>query len=171
MAHLRPLTYIVFLVAFAATSRPPTPSQDTVVFAGTTPCGNIIRPLHQIPTEVDCPLNECKCIMVEWQVTLYRDPVTRAPTTYKLTSINRYGIKETNMYSEPGTKNEREGKWTIATATDSGAVVYLLSPDKPDIRVKLVRLNDNLLHVLDHGDKLMIGNEFWSYTLNRIDKR
>src|SRR5688500_4407690 len=40
-------------------------SSVMAVFAGTTPCSNIIRPLHNIKPEADCPLEECHCILVE----------------------------------------------------------------------------------------------------------
>jgi hypothetical protein len=74
---------------------------SAVVFAGTTPCGNVIRPLHNITPEPDCQLEECKCFVVEWELTLYMDVTAKEPTHFKLKSINRYSVKETNMYSEP----------------------------------------------------------------------
>ena len=145
----------------------PGPSVD---FAGTTPCSNIIRPLHNIPKEPDCQLNDCHCIMVEWRLTLYSDPVSGKPSTYRLTSTNRITVKETNMYSEPGTKSERSGNWSITKGTKSNpdAVVYQLNADNAAITVRFLRLSDNLLHILDADDRLMIGNEFFSYTLNRV---
>ena len=152
------------------TQGPATTSRDSsVVFVGTTPCSNMIRPLHKIPPESDCALNDCHCIMVEWKLTLYTDPLTHEPTTYRLTGTNRFGVKETNMYSEPGTRTEREGKWIIIQGTKNNptAIVYQLNPDKPEIGLKCVRVNDNLIHILDRDERLMIGNEFWSYTLNR----
>ena len=77
-----------------------------MVFVGTTPCGQLIRPMHNVSQEADCAL-------VKWTLTLYEDPVTLKPTTYKLSSVNRFIVKGTNMYSEPGTKSETQGKWTI----------------------------------------------------------
>ena len=108
--------------------------------------------------------------MVEWKLTLYKNPVTQKPTRYKLTGINRFSVRETNMYSQPGTKTDSEGNWTIARGTKANpdAVLYQLNPDKPGIMISLVKLSDHLLHVLDHDGKLMIGNEFWSYTLTRV---
>jgi hypothetical protein len=107
---------------------------------------------------------------VEWKLTLFRHAVTQAPTTYKLVSTNRYAVKETNMFSQPGTTTESEGKWIMVrgTKTNPDAMVFQLNPDKPEIALKCLRLNDNLLHILDADEKLMIGNEFWSYTLNRV---
>lgn len=164
------LTLLVFVMAIINCSDS-TPVTRAVadVFEGTTPCSNIIRPLHKIAAEPDCALENCHCIMVEWTLALYKDPSTQQPTTYKLTGINRYSVKETNMYSTPGTKTESEGTWRIVrtSKTNPGAIVYRLNPDKPGISLDLVRLSDNLVHILDHDGHLMIGNEFFSYTLNK----
>jgi hypothetical protein len=34
--------------------------------------------------------------------------------------------------------------------------------------INFVKLDDNLVHLLDPEGKLMIGNAAWSYTLNRV---
>ena len=165
---------IAFLIAMMSCQNAPDRTNankdEPVIFAGTTPCGNIIRPLHKINPEPDCPLTECKCIMVEWELTLFMDGKTKEPTHYKLTGINRHTVKETNMYSEPGIKSEAEGKWSIVrgTKTYPGAIFYQLNPDKPGMELGFLKLSDNLLHIVDQNEKLMIGNEFFSYTLNRI---
>lgn len=168
------LVLSVYMMVMASwltpTNHPPSIKDSSVLFAGTTPCNNIIRPLHNINPEANCPINECHCILVEWKLTLYKNPVTQEPTRYKLTGINRFAVKETNMYSQPGTKSESEGEWKIIRGTKSKpeAVVYQLNPGKPGISLNLLRLNDNLLHILDHDGTLLIGNEFHSYTLNRV---
>ena len=143
---------------------------SSVVFAGTTPCGNVIRPLHKINPEPDCPLEECKCIMVEWELVLYFDANTKEPTRFKLKGVNRHTVKETNMYSEPGIKSEAEGRWAIVrrTKTNDGAIFYQLNPGKPGMSLRFLKLSDSLLHIVDENERLMIGNEFFSYTLNRI---
>ena len=134
------------------------------VFTGTTPCGQMIRPLHKVTQEADCAL-------VQWKLTLYHNPVTLEPTTYKLSSVNRFIVKGTNMYSEPGTKSEREGKWTIVrdTKTYPNFEVYRLESDKPVTSITFLKLSDKLIHILDNKGGLMIGNESWSYTLSRVE--
>ena len=143
---------------------------SSMVFAGTTPCGNVIRPLHKINPEPDCPLEECKCIVVEWELTLYIDANTKEPTRYTLKGINRHVVKETNMYSEPGIESEAEGRWAIVrgTKTNPDAIFYQLNPGKTGMELSFLKLSDSLLHIVDQNEKLMIGNEFHSYTLNRV---
>lgn len=169
------MSLILFACLVTITIWPPATDQATIkdsaaFFAGTTPCSNIIRPLHKIPKESDCQLNECHCIMVEWKLALYKNAVSQEPTTYKLTGINRFSVKETNMYSQPGTKSETVGKWTIikGTKTNPNAIVYRLNPDTPALSLSFLKLSDNLLHILDSDERLLIGNEFFSYTLNRV---
>ena len=136
---------------------------SSLLFAGTTPCGQFIRPLHKVPEGADCAL-------VQWRLELQQDPVSLKPTTYKLSSVNRYIIKGSNMYSEPGTKTETEGKWTIVhgTKTNPNAIVYRLESDKPEKSISFLKLSDNLVHILDINGKLMIGDESFSYTLSRV---
>ena len=161
--------YFVSMVTCASSQSEANAGKDSAIhFAGTTPCSNIIRPLHKIKQEGDCALNECKCLVVEWKLMLYINSVTQEPTTYKLTGINKFAVPETNMFSS-GTKTESEGKWVIVkgTKTHPEAIVYRLNPDKPEISLSFIKLSENLLHVLDREEKLMIGNEFWNYTLSR----
>ena len=165
------LACLLTMIGCNSVPGPPDHSKDSfMVFAGTTPCGNLIRPIHKINPEPDCPLNECKCMMVEWQLTLYVDANIKEPTRYKLNGISRYTVKETNMYSEPGIKSDAEGKWAIVrgTKTNPNAIFYQLNPDKPGMHLKFLKLSDSLLHIVDQNEKLMIGNEFFSYTLSRI---
>jgi len=162
--------FITMIGCDSAPARSNSSKDSAIVFAGTTPCGNVIRPIHKINPEPDCPLTECKCILVEWELTLYMDANTKEPTHYKLKGINRYTVKETNMYSEPGIKTEAEGKWAIVrrTKTNPGAILYQLNPDKPLLNLSFLKLSDSLIHIVDQNEKLMIGNEFHSYTLNCV---
>jgi hypothetical protein len=98
--------------------------------------------------------------------TLNEDATTHAPTTYALlckagvTSPNRPGL-------DSGAKTvERKGRWSIAKGTTSNpdAVVYEL-----DGAVSLLKLDANVLHVLDRDRRLLLGGAGWSYTLYRAD--
>ncbi len=134
------------------------------VFAGTTPCGQLIRPLHKIAANKDCAL-------VQWELTLLRDPVTQQPATFQLVSYSHYILPDNN-YSQPGTKSEASGKWSIVQGTGSqaGAIIYQLETGKPDVPLRFVKLSNELLHLLDEQGHYMRGDPFQSYTLNRIVK-
>jgi len=134
------------------------------IFVASTPCGEIARPLHQIPAEADCE-------RIQWKLILYQDPNTLAPTTYQLNST--YGLTEQGApgFMRGGTQVEIQGKWILVKGTNTNpeAVVYQLDPDDPQISLSFLKVDDNLLHLLYRDERLMIGNAAWSYTLSRTD--
>ena len=156
-------TTMAFSACLVVGDREISSKDSSIIFVGTTPCGQFIRPLHKVSEDADCAL-------VQWRLTLQQDPVSFKPTTYKLSSANRFIVKGTNMYSEPGTKTETEGKWAIVhgTKTNPNAIVYRLESDKPEKSISFLKLSDSLIHILDINGKLMIGDESFSYTLSRI---
>ncbi len=133
------------------------------IFVASTPCSQGTRPLPGIPVNADCEL-------VKWNLTLYQDGSEKTPTTYKLHCL--YGLPKqgTKGFIGGGKKVEMEGKWTIikGLATNPNAIVYRLNDNKTNKTISFLKLNDNLLHLLDGDQHLMIGNAAWSYTLNRI---
>lgn len=137
-------------------------STETEILVATTPCGKMIRPLHKIPAQIDCAL-------VEWKLNFYKDPDSGKPTTYKISSVNRFTVKETNMYSQPGTKSETEGTWSIVRGnkTYPNSIIYRLNPGDSKISIDFLKLSENLFHILENDGSLMVGNPFWSYTLTR----
>jgi hypothetical protein len=78
------------------------------VFEGRSPCHGIAREL-KIPQHAGC-------LKVKWRVTLYQDPETSAPTTYRA---------EGSLHRE----RAREGAWSIirGATTDPSAIVYQLN--------------------------------------------
>ena len=135
------------------------------VFVGSSPCSDVTRALLNIPATANCEL-------IKWKLILYQDLNTLAPTTYKLNCV--YGLPKqgTNGLSGGGTKVELEGKWTVGkgTKTSPFAVVYQLDPNKSHRSVSFLKVDQNLLHLLDRDGGLMIGNAGWSYTLNRRER-
>jgi hypothetical protein len=118
------------------------------VFEGRSPARGIAREL-KLAGLSDCP-------RVKWRITLYHDPDTRAPTTYKVEgSAHR--------------PSAREGKWTIIRGTESDpkATVLRLDPTKAEPALYLLKGDDNVLFFLDHDRKPLVGNADFSYTLNR----
>jgi hypothetical protein len=136
------------------------------VFVASTPCSEGTRPLPRIPVKADCEF-------IIWNLTLYQDPKTSTPTTYKLNYT--YGLSQpsTPGFIGGGTKVEMEGKWTIVkgAGSNAGAIVYQLDTDRPNTSISFLKLNENLLHLLDSDKRLMIGNAGFSYTLNKLRNR
>lgn len=129
----------------------------TEVFTGTSPCEGAIRQLLDIS-------NETSADIIQWTLTLNRDPATLAPSNYDL----RYDYGPAAS-GRPGMGSGAQtvtltGAWTIDAGADAkpGAEVYELSG-----ALSLARINADILHILNPDSSLMIGNGGWSYTLNR----
>ena len=128
----------------------PRTTNETVfgVFEGRTPCLGIAREL-----QISVPASATKA---KWRISLYHDPQTFAPTSYKI---------EGTLFRRAA----REGSWAITRGAqhDPGATVYQLhSNSGPDLF--LMKGDDNVLFFLDHDRNLMVGHCEFSYTLNRV---
>jgi hypothetical protein len=106
------------------------------------------------------------CELIQWNLVLRHDPRTHRPTTFTL--YFTYGMSKpaTVELMGGGTKGQMEGKWMILKEAGN-RTVYRLTPESSKSSLSFVKLDDNLLHLLDTQGKLMIGNAAWSYTLNR----
>jgi hypothetical protein len=84
-------------------------------------------------------------------------------------------MSETNGqgFFQGGTKTETTGRWrtTVGRRTDPRATVYQLEATDPRRSLSLVKIDENLLHPLTYDGRLMVGNDSWSYTLNRTPKQ
>ncbi|QIP15744.1 hypothetical protein G8759_25475 [Spirosoma aureum] len=119
------------------------------VFGGRFPCSEIAK---------DWKISVSpECWKVKWGLTLYQDPTTHQPTTYRLLgTLNRSAA--------------REGKWAIVHGikTDPNAIVYQLDSDKPEVSIYLLKGDDDVLFILDQERRFRVGDENLSYTLNRV---
>ena len=133
------------------------------VFVASTPCNEEVRPLHNIPAEADCDL-------IKWKLILYRDAKMKSPTRFVLHSEWGYHI-DNRTYETRGTNDKVEGKWKIVKGIQANpqAEVYQLNPDQPGLSVSFLKLDDNVIHLMDKHGNLAIGNGGWSFTLNRED--
>lgn len=159
----------------ATSSAPPTDSLPTDssetesihgIFEGITPCSALTRPLPQIPVDTNCE-------QMIWKFILYQDSATGTPTTYTLESAFGVPQQGTPGLVGGGTPIVMEGSWVIVrgTKTDPDAVVYQLHSENSQPAVSFLKMAEDLLHVLNSDQTLMIGNASWSYTLNRTDNR
>lgn len=119
------------------------------VFEGRCPCQDIAKQLNITVRP--------ECTKIKWGLTLYQDPQTHEPTTYKL---------EGSFYRP----TSREGKWVTqkGTPTNPEAIVFQLDPDQPANSFFFQKGDDNVLFVLDENRKFRIGSAQFSYTLNRV---
>jgi hypothetical protein len=122
--------------------------RDTMLhFVGRSPCSEIARNL-QIPAGSDCA-------KIKWNLKLFQDPVNFRPTRYELSrTFHRESIIE--------------GKWQIikGTSTNPDAIIYQLDPGSQQ-SVFLLKGDDNVLFFINPGGGLLVGNQEYSYTLNR----
>ena len=133
------------------------------VFAGNTPCGPRVRPLLRIPVDAGCD-------QMIWSLTLYHDPQSGEPSTYSLKTSYGLSKQGTNDLIDGGTPISMEGTWGISQGTkdDPQAVVYQINPDDPQTTVSFLKVEDDLIHVLDEEKKMLVGDGAWSFTLDRI---
>ena len=131
-------------------------NSDTVgVFDGRTPCDKHFRALKDIPA-AGCQIVKCRLILL-------RDKKTQGPGNFLLYTI----------YVGNGDNNRHitTGKWKLikATADNTSAIIYRLEPDAPASNqpILLLKADDNILFFIDSDGRMMVGNSYASYTLNR----
>ena len=132
-------------------SDPPKGKDLYGVFEGRTPCMELSRKLRSgLPPD---------CDHLKWQLILYRDTLTLAPTTYQLM---------TEMFD----RRPLKGRWRITkgTKTDPAAVVYAFDYGVPGESLFLEKGDENVLFILDENRAFRTGNLDFSYTLNRVQK-
>jgi len=129
-----------------------------MVFEGTSPGVTKERVFLKIP------LNE-RCDFIRWKLTLMQDAATKAATTFILQ--REYGFYVDNRTDKSMGQATIEGTWEVAKVPNlkAGSVVYRLHANSSS--VSFLRLDDNLLHLLNSDQGLMIGNGGQSYTLSR----
>jgi hypothetical protein len=135
----------------AATESDLTPA---INFSGRSPCREIANEIkHAV---------ESDCFKLKWTIDFFRDPKTLIPTTYRL--------RGTLYRNEArGTETIREGRWQVTkgTKTDPNAIVYELDAFGSDGPILLLKADRNVLFFLANDRSVLIGNEDFSYTLNR----
>lgn len=124
---------------------------ESVVFAGRTPCG-------EIAGDYNFKVNE-DCFKLKWKLTLHRDKNTLLPT--------KYTLRRTDQRT-----NDIEGNWDIVNMNKNNCslTIYRLDPDKPGKTISLLAGDDNVLFFMDKKQNLYVGNQNFSYTINRLSR-
>lgn len=119
-----------------------------IILSGRTPCLDMA---HEKKLTV-----AADCFKLKWKLILNKDPKTLKPTTYRL---HRTNSRESDL----------TGKWSIVEGIPSNrdVIIYQLDPDKPEQTISLYLADVNIALFLKKNNELFIGNENFSYTLNR----
>jgi hypothetical protein len=120
--------------------------KDSMAYEGRTPCG--------VPGIIAAGK---ECYKLKWYIVFYANPSNNQPTTYRL-----YG---TPYRKEGGIK----GDWKIITGAD-GRIAYQLYDNAGKVFINLLKTDENILVFTDAGGKLLVGNEDFSYTLNKMGR-
>jgi hypothetical protein len=120
-----------------------------VVFEGRTPCRDFAAEHNMTVTT--------SCFKLKWRITLKRDPVSNEPTTYTMRKV---------VDNEP---RDVSGNWKIikGTAQNPDVVIYQLDYNKPGETISLLVGDQNVLFFLHPDNRLFVGNENFSFTLNK----
>ena len=112
---------------------------------------------------------DADCAKLKTDLALYHDPATLQPTSYVLTIVGGGDIvnQDGNTYR----MKRLEGKWKIVkgTKSDPDAVVFQLELGKPGDYFYILKGDENVLFILDENKECRVGDEDFSYTLNRVE--
>ena len=124
-------------------------------FWGSTPCDVYIKSVLGIPAEAPCTF-------LKWQLALKREGDAGTFTLEVIYGADQPG---TNGFKNGGTTLKIEGTYKVV-ATEDKRMRYELSAASLRNRLMLLALNDDLFHILDSQQKLLVGNGGYSYMLN-----
>lgn len=119
---------------------------DKMVFEGRTPCGDLAGMIG-IPG----------CYKLKWRISFYLNAATGAPQRFEMMGT---GFRKEGVIT---------GEWTIKKGAD-GRTIYTIRPDKRDYELSLLRADENILLFADRNGNPLVGNEDFSYTLNRMGR-
>ena len=134
------------VLAFTAVPQPDGPTVFGT-FEGRTPCG--LSQVLGIPVPADCD-------KLDWRVTLFQDPQTRALTNYRL---------EGSLF--PAGPREGAIRHLVSTAFNRDASVLKLEGAPVEQPVYLMRGDDNVFFFVDRTGDLGVGDRESGYVLYR----
>ena len=146
------VTCIAALRLDARTNAVPAGSKFFACFVGRSPC-------REIANEIGASVPD-QCHKLKWDITLFQDEATGAPTTYRI---------DATLYRQ----SPRVGKWKLMSGTTHhpNAIVYELEAASGHGSIRLLKADDNILFFIGPDGRLLVGNASFSYTLNRADEK
>lgn len=132
-------------------------SSSEIVFVGSTPGDELIKSMLTIQPET-------KVDFIRWNLTL-----NNTKSAFVLSIVFGESQPNTSGFKGGGEKHSFEGEYTISKSGNKNinGEIYSLRSNKLSSVIAMVKLNDNLFHLLTPQNQLMVGNGGWSYTLNR----
>jgi len=130
-----------------------TGKNDKTVFVGCTPGNDLIKSQLGIPKETIIDF-------IRWDLAF--DKLSH--NTFVLNIV--YGESQPNTlgFKQGGQKKSYQGEYRISK--DHGNEIYQLKSSEFQTEITLIKLNENIIHLLTPQNHLMVGNGGWSYTLN-----
>lgn len=129
-----------------------------IVLVGSTPGDSLIKSLLTINSDKQVDF-------IRWDLTLNQSE--NNSKTYALNIVFGESQPNTLGFKDGGEKLSLEGIYAVSKSQKGD--IYNLKSEKTPTTISLVKLNDNIFHLLTPDNKLMVGNGGWSYTLNRKD--
>jgi len=124
--------------------KPSAPGKQ-MTYEGRTPC-------REISGIIGLPSGS-ECRKLKWLITLNADPTTGKPSGFSMTGT---GYRKEGLV---------KGTWEIIQGSN-GKIIYKLTTEKYN-PIFLLKGDDNVLFFTDPDGRLLVGNEDFSYTLNR----
>lgn len=133
--------------------------KTAVTFTGTSPCDANVQDILIIPG---------KCEQVKWKLMIFYEEKPYRLLGYRLSIEYGYYI-DNRTYKVTG-NSETHGNCVIikGTRSDPDATVYQLNPGSMRSPLFFLKLDDNLLHLLNTDKSLMVGHSGASYTLSKL---
>lgn len=134
-------------------------SKNPITLAGSTPGDELIKSILKIPTnkEVD---------FIRWNLTLNDSKSNQNTFTLDIA----FGVSQPNTLGfTVEDKRSYEGTFTLSQNKSKiihGTIYHFKSPSL-STELMMVKLHENIFHLLTPQQRLMVGNGGWSYTLNR----
>lgn len=130
--------------------------QEDEKFSGSTPGGSFVKKFLSIPAGENIE-------MIRWNVSLKH--------AHTFTLQYAYGKMQqgTPNFIGGGAQKTVSGKWIVEKGLKGNpdAIVYKLTSEA-GTSIDLVRLDENILHLLFRDGSLLIGDGGQSYTLNKL---
>jgi hypothetical protein len=133
-------------------------AQSSSFFVGSTPCDSWIKSTLKIPEASPCEFQK-------WELKFEPGNLFSLQVRYGMSKPN------TNGFQNDGTMIEIKGNYTVINPSPSSKkTVCLLSSPSLKSPLPLLKLDNNLFHILNDKKELLVGNGGFSYSLNRLNQ-